>query len=180
MPPAEREEEVRLARVAVVPVVVEVDGGEARREGDPRVELPVEPLRAPRVPLGHGRRVVGEARDPLGDGREGAAETDDARAREDGASVEVERVARGGDGLALVPQVVVGVGRGREQRGGEERGERPDDGARDRRENVPPTDVKNPSYFHKVVDCQWACPAHTNVPEYIRLIAQGRSPTRTC
>ena len=36
-----------------------------------------------------------------------------------------------------------------------------------------PTDVKNPSYFHKVVDCQWACPAHTNVPEYIRLIAQG-------
>ena len=29
-------------------------------------------------------------------------------------------------------------------------------------------------YFHKVVDCQWACPAHTNVPEYIRLIAQGR------
>ena len=37
-----------------------------------------------------------------------------------------------------------------------------------------PTDVKNPSYFHKVVDCQWACPAHTNVPEYIRLIAQGR------
>ncbi len=37
-----------------------------------------------------------------------------------------------------------------------------------------PTDTKNPSYFHKVVDCQWACPAHTNVPEYIRLIAQGR------
>jgi formate dehydrogenase beta subunit len=37
-----------------------------------------------------------------------------------------------------------------------------------------PTDVRNPSYFHKVVDCQWACPAHTNVPEYIRLIAQGR------
>lgn len=37
-----------------------------------------------------------------------------------------------------------------------------------------PTDVQNPSYFHKVVDCQWACPAHTNVPEYIRLIAQGR------
>ena len=31
-----------------------------------------------------------------------------------------------------------------------------------------------PDYFHKVVDCQWACPAHTNVPEYIRLIAQGR------
>jgi formate dehydrogenase beta subunit len=39
---------------------------------------------------------------------------------------------------------------------------------------VPPTDVHNPEYFHKVVDCQYACPAHTNVPEYIRLIAQGR------
>ena len=37
-----------------------------------------------------------------------------------------------------------------------------------------PTDVRDPGYFHKVVDCQWACPAHTNVPEYIRLIAQGR------
>ena len=37
-----------------------------------------------------------------------------------------------------------------------------------------PTEVRNPDYFHKVVDCQWACPAHTNVPEYIRLIAQGR------
>ncbi|MEJ7734885.1 MAG: FAD-dependent oxidoreductase [Polyangiaceae bacterium] len=37
-----------------------------------------------------------------------------------------------------------------------------------------PTDVTDPNYFHKVVDCQWACPAHTNVPEYIRLIAQGR------
>ena len=37
-----------------------------------------------------------------------------------------------------------------------------------------PTDTHNPDYFHKVVDCQWACPAHTNVPEYIRLIAQGR------
>jgi formate dehydrogenase beta subunit len=37
-----------------------------------------------------------------------------------------------------------------------------------------PTIVGNPDYFHKVVDCQWACPAHTNVPEYIRLIAQGR------
>jgi formate dehydrogenase (NADP+) beta subunit len=39
---------------------------------------------------------------------------------------------------------------------------------------VKPTDVQNPNYYHKVVDCQWACPAHTNVPEYIRLIAQGR------
>jgi NADPH-dependent glutamate synthase beta subunit-like oxidoreductase/ferredoxin len=37
-----------------------------------------------------------------------------------------------------------------------------------------PTDTSNPDYYHKVVDCQWACPAHTNVPEYIRLIAQGR------
>ncbi len=37
-----------------------------------------------------------------------------------------------------------------------------------------PTDIANPSYFHKVVDCQWACPAHTPVPEYIRLIAAGR------
>ncbi|HXE11356.1 MAG TPA: FAD-dependent oxidoreductase [Bryobacteraceae bacterium] len=37
-----------------------------------------------------------------------------------------------------------------------------------------PTDVQNPNYFHRVVDCQWACPAHTNVPEYIRLIAQER------
>ena len=37
-----------------------------------------------------------------------------------------------------------------------------------------PTDVGNPDYFHRVIDCQWACPTHTNVPEYIRLIAQGR------
>jgi NADPH-dependent glutamate synthase beta subunit-like oxidoreductase/ferredoxin len=37
-----------------------------------------------------------------------------------------------------------------------------------------PTDIGDPNYFHKVVDCQWACPAHTPVPEYIRLIAQGR------
>jgi formate dehydrogenase beta subunit len=36
------------------------------------------------------------------------------------------------------------------------------------------TDVSNPHYYHKVVDCQYACPAHTNVPEYLRLIAQGR------
>ena len=42
------------------------------------------------------------------------------------------------------------------------------------RPSRPPTDVSNPQYYHKVVDCQWACPAHTNVPEYIRLIAQGR------
>ncbi|MBS0367320.1 MAG: FAD-dependent oxidoreductase [Proteobacteria bacterium] len=37
-----------------------------------------------------------------------------------------------------------------------------------------PTDTANPDYYHRVVDCQWACPAHTDVPEYIRLIAQGR------
>jgi len=37
-----------------------------------------------------------------------------------------------------------------------------------------PTDIEQPDYFHKVVDCQWACPAHTPVPEYIRMIAQGR------
>ena len=37
-----------------------------------------------------------------------------------------------------------------------------------------PTNVGDPNYYHRVVDCQWACPAHTNVPEYIRLIAQGR------
>ncbi|KJS09706.1 MAG: glutamate synthase [Gammaproteobacteria bacterium BRH_c0] len=37
-----------------------------------------------------------------------------------------------------------------------------------------PTNIKHPEYFHKVVDCQYACPAHTPVPEYIRLIAQGR------
>ena len=37
-----------------------------------------------------------------------------------------------------------------------------------------PTNVGDPNYFHKVVDCQWACPAHTNVPQYIRLIAQGQ------
>jgi NADPH-dependent glutamate synthase beta subunit-like oxidoreductase len=36
------------------------------------------------------------------------------------------------------------------------------------------TDTNDPNYYHRVVDCQWACPAHTNVPEYIRLIAQGR------
>ncbi|MFO0073817.1 MAG: NAD(P)-binding protein, partial [Gemmatimonas sp.] len=36
------------------------------------------------------------------------------------------------------------------------------------------TNVNDPQYYHKVVDCQWACPAHTNVPGYIRLIAQGR------
>src|SRR5690606_2970188 len=39
---------------------------------------------------------------------------------------------------------------------------------------VRPTEIRNPEYFHRVVDCQWACPAHTPVPEYIRLIAAGR------
>ncbi len=43
-----------------------------------------------------------------------------------------------------------------------------------RRPGMAPTDVTDPNYFHKVVDCQWACPAHTPVPEYIRLIAAGR------
>src|SRR5688500_10601069 len=37
-----------------------------------------------------------------------------------------------------------------------------------------PTRTTDPAYYHQVVDCQWACPAHTNVPEYIRLVAQGR------
>jgi NADPH-dependent glutamate synthase beta subunit-like oxidoreductase len=37
-----------------------------------------------------------------------------------------------------------------------------------------PTNTADPAYFHKIVDCQWACPAHTPVPEYIRMIAQGR------
>lgn len=37
-----------------------------------------------------------------------------------------------------------------------------------------PTNTQDPQYYHKVVDCQWACPAHTNVPAYIRLIAEGK------
>jgi NADPH-dependent glutamate synthase beta subunit-like oxidoreductase/ferredoxin len=41
------------------------------------------------------------------------------------------------------------------------------------RRRVKPTDIANPDYLHKVVDCQWACPAHTPVPEYIRQIAAG-------
>lgn len=39
---------------------------------------------------------------------------------------------------------------------------------------MPATNTHDPAYYHKVVDCQWACPAHTPVPEYIRLIGQGR------
>ena len=42
------------------------------------------------------------------------------------------------------------------------------------RGQTPATDIADPQYFHKVVDCQYACPTHTPVPEYIRLIAQGR------
>ena len=48
---------------------------------------------------------------------------------------------------------------------------------REKRPRAPymkPTDISDPDYFHKVVDCQWACPAHTPVPEYIRMIAQQR------
>jgi formate dehydrogenase beta subunit len=41
-------------------------------------------------------------------------------------------------------------------------------------DSATPTDTSKPDYYHRVVDCQWACPAHTDVPEYIRLIAQGR------
>jgi len=37
-----------------------------------------------------------------------------------------------------------------------------------------PSNTRDPAYFHKVVDCQWACPAHTPIPEYIRLIAADR------
>src|ERR1043166_9312938 len=48
------------------------------------------------------------------------------------------------------------------------------EGARAKAPGMKPTDIQNPNYFHKVVDCQWACPAHTPVPEYIRLIAEGR------
>ena len=42
-----------------------------------------------------------------------------------------------------------------------------------------PTYAASPSYFHKVVDCQYACPAHTPVPEYIRMIAAGRYDAAT-
>ena len=37
-----------------------------------------------------------------------------------------------------------------------------------------PTNIKDPEYFHKVIDCQYACPSHTPVPEYLRLISQGK------
>ena len=45
---------------------------------------------------------------------------------------------------------------------------------REHEESMKLTDIAAPDYFHKVVDCQWACPAHTPVPEYIRLISAGR------
>src|SRR4051794_17403733 len=45
---------------------------------------------------------------------------------------------------------------------------------REYEESMKLTDIAAPDYFHKVVDCQWACPAHTPVPEYIRLISAGR------
>ena len=41
-------------------------------------------------------------------------------------------------------------------------------------EHMQKTDISDPQYFHKVVNCQYACPAHTTVPEYIRLIAQKK------
>ncbi|MDR3475912.1 MAG: FAD-dependent oxidoreductase, partial [Devosia sp.] len=44
----------------------------------------------------------------------------------------------------------------------------------ERKPSLQPTNIRDPDYFHKVVDCQWACPAHKPVPEYIRLIAAGR------
>src|SRR5438270_8114270 len=50
----------------------------------------------------------------------------------------------------------------------------PGAGAATRVTTMPPTNIGDPNYFHKVVDCQWACPAHTPVPEYIRMIAAGR------
>jgi formate dehydrogenase beta subunit len=37
-----------------------------------------------------------------------------------------------------------------------------------------PTNLEESEHYHRVVDCQWACPAHTDVPQYIRLIAQGQ------
>ncbi len=51
--------------------------------------------------------------------------------------------------------------------------DRPTAGGGDEQARMDRTDTSNPDYFHQVVDCQWGCPAHTDVPEYIRLIAQG-------
>ena len=55
-----------------------------------------------------------------------------------------------------------------------EREEMPEDHGPPDKGGMPPTDTRDPRYFHKVVDCQYACPTHTPVPEYIRLIAEGR------
>ena len=65
---------------------------------------------------------------------------------------------------------------GRRSLGAYDQGPRPigRDGPEERKFKLQPTDIRDPDYFHKVVDCQWACPAHTAVPEYIRLIAAGR------
>ena len=57
---------------------------------------------------------------------------------------------------------------------GSQKPPRPRHRAEGEESDLQPTDIRNPDYFHKVVDCQWACPAHTPVPEYIRLIAAGR------
>jgi formate dehydrogenase (NADP+) beta subunit len=59
-------------------------------------------------------------------------------------------------------------------RAGSQKPPRPWHRAEGEESDLQPTDIGNPDYFHKVVDCQWACPAHTAVPEYIRLIAAGR------
>src|ERR1700747_2702322 len=37
-----------------------------------------------------------------------------------------------------------------------------------------PTDTSHPDYYHRVVDCRWACPPPPDVPKYVRLSAQGR------
>ena len=42
-----------------------------------------------------------------------------------------------------------------------------------------PTDTNNPDYYHRVVDCQWACPAQTDVPQYLRLIVEGLEDFQT-
>ena len=64
---------------------------------------------------------------------------------------------------------MAGAGRAPRRRAGDFGG-----GVQERTSRLEPTDTEAPEYFHKVVDCQWACPAHTPVPEYIRLIAEGR------
>jgi len=39
---------------------------------------------------------------------------------------------------------------------------------------MPADSASKPNHLHQVIDCQWSCPAHTPVPEYLRLIAAGR------